>query len=99
MCRACGKPLGSTAERKVGRCPDCPATYDEALFERLREWRRDRAAADSVPAFVVFTDLTLQAIAERRPSDEQQLLAISGVGKRKLEAYGRDVLALLNDSE
>jgi DNA helicase-2/ATP-dependent DNA helicase PcrA len=99
VCRGCGKPLGSTAERKVGRCVDCPATYDEALFERLREWRRERAATDSVPAFVVFTDLTLQAIAERRPSDEQQLLAISGVGKRKLEDYGPDVLALLKGSE
>src|SRR3954454_3443637 len=61
-CRTCGKTLGSTAERKVGRCADCPASYDEALFERLREWRVERAAEEKVPAYVVFTDLTLQAI-------------------------------------
>jgi DNA helicase-2/ATP-dependent DNA helicase PcrA len=93
-CRTCGKPLGSTAERKVGRCADCPATYDEQLFEALREWRVARAQSDQVPAYVVFTDLTLQAIAEVRPADPPALLRISGVGPAKIEKYGDDVLAL-----
>src|SRR3546814_8107415 len=48
MCGTCGKPLSSAAERKVGRCGDCPATYDEALFERLRQWRKERASDDGV---------------------------------------------------
>ena len=58
------------AEKKRGRCDDCPASYDEELFERLRAWRKERADEESVPAFVVFTDATLQLIAEqqaRRP--------------------------------
>ncbi len=38
-CRGCGGPLDTPAEKKLGRCGDCPATYDEELFERLREWR------------------------------------------------------------
>ncbi len=42
-CRECGKPLASGAEKKRGRCTDCPASYDEELFERLREWRKERA--------------------------------------------------------
>ncbi|HET8719082.1 MAG TPA: ATP-dependent DNA helicase UvrD2 [Nocardioidaceae bacterium] len=94
-CRVCGQPLGSTRERKVGRCDACPATYDEELFERLRSWRAGRAEEQKVPAYVVFTDLTLQAIAEARPTDGRALLAISGVGPGKLDKYGDDVLALV----
>ena len=94
-CRECGRPLGTTAERKVGRCEDCPASYDEELFERLRAWRVERAAQEKVPAFVVFTDLTLQAIAETKPADARALLRINGIGQSKLTKYGEDVLALV----
>ena len=94
-CRVCGSALGSVAERKVGRCSDCPSSYDEALFEQLREWRSETAKAESVPAYVVFTDLTLQAIAEVRPTTTEQLLTISGIGRTKQEKYGDAVLDLL----
>ncbi|HET8960404.1 ATP-dependent DNA helicase UvrD2, partial [Nocardioides sp.] len=94
-CRECGKPLVGRA-RKTGRCEDCPASYDEELFERLREWRKARAAEESVPAFVVFTDATLQLIAEHKPRTQQALLAVNGIGRSKLERYGDDVLALLD---
>ncbi|MDN5797240.1 MAG: ATP-dependent DNA helicase UvrD2 [Intrasporangium sp.] len=95
QCRSCGAQLGTAAERKTGRCADCPPTYDEATFDRLREWRLAVARAASVPAYVVFTDATLTAIAEREPGTEAELSAISGVGARKLAAYGADVLALV----
>jgi DNA helicase-2/ATP-dependent DNA helicase PcrA len=98
-CRECGRPLASTAERKVGRCEDCPASYDEALFERLRAWRVERAGQEKVPAYVVFTDLTLQAIAEVKPGDETGLLRINGIGSSKLTKYGDDVLALVAGEE
>ncbi|MCW2843992.1 MAG: ATP-dependent helicase, Rep family [Nocardioides sp.] len=94
-CRECGKPLATGAEKKRGRCADCPASYDEELFERLREWRRERAGEESVPAFVVFTDATLQLIAEHRPSTPEALLRISGIGRSKLDRYGEDVLSLV----
>jgi DNA helicase-2/ATP-dependent DNA helicase PcrA len=94
-CRECGRPLATTAERKVGRCEDCPASYDEELFERLRQWRVTRASEEQVPAYVVFTDLTLQAIAEVKPADPSGLLRISGIGQSKLTKYGDDVLALV----
>ena len=94
-CRECGKQLSTGAEKKTGRCADCPASYDEALFERLRAWRLERAGDDKVPAFVVFTDATLQLIAEHRPDSEVALLRISGVGKSKLERYGEAVLELV----
>ncbi|MEO5709850.1 MAG: ATP-dependent DNA helicase UvrD2 [Nocardioidaceae bacterium] len=94
-CRECGTPLGTTAERKVGRCEDCPASYDEELFERLRAWRVERAGQEKVPAYVVFTDLTLQAIAEVKPANPQSLLRINGIGQSKLTKYGDDVLTLV----
>jgi DNA helicase II / ATP-dependent DNA helicase PcrA len=95
-CRECGKPLATGAEKKRGRCADCPASYDEALFERLREWRKGRAGDESVPAFVVFTDATLQLIAEHKPATPEALLRISGIGRSKVEKYGEDVLELVN---
>lgn len=96
MCKTCGRPLGTAGEKSRGRHEDCPAPYDEKLFERLREWRRE--AAGNKPAFTVFTDATLEAIAEARPASPADLLRISGVGRAKLEAYSEDVLALIAES-
>jgi DNA helicase-2/ATP-dependent DNA helicase PcrA len=96
-CRVCQRPLSSTVERKLGRCAGCPSTLDEALFDRLRAWRLERARAGSMPAFVVFTDATLTAIAEIRPATVEALAAISGIGPRKIEDYGDEVLALVAD--
>ena len=94
-CRECGRALVSGPEKKTGRCGDCPASYDEELFERLRAWRLERAGDDKVPAFVVFTDATLQLIAEHRPDSETALLRINGIGQAKLERYGEAVLAVV----
>ena len=94
-CRVCGADLATAAQRKTGRCSECPPEYDEAVFERLRSWRLAVARAGGVPAFVVFTDATLTAIAERMPADNAALATISGVGARKIDQYGADVLAIL----
>ena len=99
VCRVCGTPLESAAERKLRRCQDCPPSYDEATFERLRTWRSQAASAAKVPAYVVFTDATLTAIAERSPSDRAGLSAIPGVGVRKLEQYADAVLAVLGGAD
>jgi DNA helicase II / ATP-dependent DNA helicase PcrA len=53
------------------------------------------AAAQKVPAYVVFTDATLTALAERKPSRTDQLIEIAGIGPRKLGLYGEAVLALV----
>ena len=98
-CRGCGQGLVTAATRKVGRCQDCPPTYDEATFEALRLWRLAVAGAAKVPAYVVFTEATLTAIAERTPATAAQLATISGVGARKLERYGDDVLAILGGAD
>ncbi len=86
---------GHGRERTIGRCSACPPTMDERLFEALREWRLEQARAADVPAFVVFTDATLTAIAEQVPADVGALARINGVGPAKLERYGADVLDLI----
>jgi DNA helicase-2/ATP-dependent DNA helicase PcrA len=98
-CRVCGNTLTDAAERKLGRCLDCPSSYDEALLERLRDWRRESAQEQKVPAYVIFTDATLQAIAEQEPTSLTQLSAVSGVGAVKLDRYGDAVLALVSGAE
>jgi DNA helicase-2/ATP-dependent DNA helicase PcrA len=64
-------------------------------FEPLRAWRRARAQSDSVPAFVVFSNRTLEAIASRRPGSLEELAQVPGVGEHKLERYGEEVLGVL----
>jgi DNA helicase II / ATP-dependent DNA helicase PcrA len=71
------------------------APVDEPLFAALKAWRRERAQADGVPAYVVFHDRTLQEIARRRPGSLAALSAVSGVGPAKLERYGDELLATL----
>jgi DNA helicase-2/ATP-dependent DNA helicase PcrA len=93
-CRVCGRPITDARERKLGRCFGCPSSYDEALFEALRQWRKERAVAENVPAYCVFTDATLTALAEMRPSDKAGLVAVPGIGQAKVEKYGVEVLAL-----
>jgi len=94
-CRVCGGPLLGAAAVKLGRCESCPADLDEDLLARLREWRAKRARALKVPAYVVFTDATLMAIAEQRPADSAGLVAIAGIGASKLDKFGSEVLSLL----
>ncbi|SDH37484.1 ATP-dependent DNA helicase, Rep family [Arthrobacter subterraneus] len=94
-CRTCGKVLGTGAERKIGRCGDCPANYSEETFEALRNWRLQAARETEVPAFVVFTDATLVAIAEARPDSLEKLAQLAGVGPAKLDRYGESVLNVL----
>lgn len=95
VCTNCGSFLTSAKERKLKRCASCPAAYDEALFDSLRNWRSEIARSNSVPAFVIFTDATLMSIAEHQPDSLQGLSKIAGVGRSKLERYGEAVLAVL----
>lgn len=94
-CSVCRQPLMAAADRKLGRHRDCEVSYDETLLAALKDWRRDEAAAAKVPAYVVFTDATLQAIAESVPVTPAGLIRIPGVGAVKLERYGASCLAVI----
>ncbi|RMI32057.1 ATP-dependent DNA helicase UvrD2 [Streptomyces triticirhizae] len=93
-CRVCGRTLTEATELKLRRCADCPSAMDEELYERMREWRLARAQELGRPAYAVFTDATLMAIAEQPPGDERELSRISGVGPHKLRQFGDELLAL-----
>jgi len=68
---------------------------DLELREYLREWRRATAKEQSVPAFVILHDTTLEEICRRRPSSMADLLGITGIGERKAEVYGKGILTAL----
>ncbi|WP_329413396.1 ATP-dependent DNA helicase UvrD2 [Streptomyces sp. NBC_00704] len=93
-CRVCGRTLTDAGEMKLMRCEDCPSDMDEGLYERLRDWRAVQARRSGQPAYCVFTDKTLMAIAEAVPDEEGELARIPGVGVRKFNRYGADVLAI-----
>ena len=93
-CSVCGRALRDATERKLGHCETCPVQRDEILYSRLKEWRTAAARERSIPAYVVFTDVTLQVIAERQPRSEAELVALPGVGRVKLDRYGAEVLDL-----
>jgi len=90
-----------TARRKTRREPRFAGrdARNDALFERLRNWRADTARERNVPAYVIFHDATLMEIAQARPGSIDELAGISGVGDRKLEAYGEQILALVGEEE
>lgn len=69
--------------------------YDHKLFELLRGLRKEKAEEANLPPFVIFGDTSLQAMAYQLPLDEASFLAITGVGARKLEQYGKDFLKLI----
>ena len=77
--------------------PAAPPSDEENLFVALKSVRRRIADARKMPAYIVFNDATLIAMAERRPKTPDEMLAISGVGPRKLAAYGEAFLALLRE--
>jgi DNA helicase-2/ATP-dependent DNA helicase PcrA len=96
-CRVCNNALTTPAAVMLRRCESCAADIDDELLLQLKDWRLRTAKELNVPAFVVFTDNTLIAIAELLPLDDAQLVAIPGIGARKLEQYGPDILRLVAD--
>ncbi|KAB0579909.1 DNA helicase RecQ [Ideonella dechloratans] len=76
------------------------ATLDaegQARFAALKAWRAEVAREHNLPAYIVFTDATLRQMAEQAPTSLTELGQVSGVGAKKLEAYGRQILRVLDE--
>ena len=76
------------------------ATLDaegQARFAALKAWRAEVAREHNLPAYIVFTDATLRQMAEQAPGSLAELGQVSGVGAKKLEAYGRQILRVLEE--
>ncbi|MGV2984839.1 DNA helicase RecQ [Microbacterium sp. AGC85] len=81
--------------RKTSAASDAVAEGDRSLFEALRVWRAETAREIGKPAYIVFGDATLRALAELRPASMGDLDGITGIGEKKREAYGDAVLAVV----
>lgn len=75
------------------------ATYDEALFERLRAWRAEQARAQRMAPYMVAHDAALQELAQRRPTSVVALSAVKGFGPMKIEKYGTTLIALIAEHD
>jgi ATP-dependent DNA helicase RecQ len=87
---------GSTRGSRGGSGAADLDSADVPLFETLRQWRAGIAKAQGVPAYVVFGDVTLRGIASSRPGSMGELAGISGVGQKKLDTYGQQVLDVVS---
>lgn len=67
------------------------------LFEALKQWRREAAAAEGVPPFMIFFDATLRDIANARPATADDLLAVKGIGMAKAQKYGEQITAIISE--
>lgn len=68
---------------------------DDALYNDLRNWRRERAIQDEVPPYVVASDASLRELVEHRPLDLSSLLEVPGFGQKRVEKYGDEIVALI----
>jgi ATP-dependent DNA helicase RecQ len=82
---------------KAGQTP-VTSTQDDALFSRLRQWRKSHAEAQGVPPYVILHDKTLWAITEIKPRDLAALADISGMGERKLARYGQELIRAVSSA-
>jgi ATP-dependent DNA helicase RecQ len=90
-----GKPRRTPKDK----APPLPLPLDAEALERfaaLKAWRAEVARQHNLPAFVVFHDATLAQMAREQPSQLDALDRISGVGAKKLQAYGEEILRVLN---
>ncbi len=73
------------------------STEEQAIFDKLRWWRVETARKHNVPAYVIFHDATMREIAKARPSSLDDLRGVTGVGEKKLETYGAEIIALIQE--
>ena len=85
-----GRRIARSRISREGLSPE-----DQPLFEKLRAWRAETARSHGVPAYVIFHDATLAEIARVRPASLEALRGVGGVGERKLETYGADIVGLV----
>ncbi len=88
-------PAARQRSAPVGPGPEVP--FDDPLFQRLREWRRDRASRDGIPAYTLFTDRSARELTVQRPADRAALADVWGFGDARIASIGDELLELLRD--
>ncbi|MFX3635262.1 MAG: DNA helicase RecQ [Candidatus Pristimantibacillus sp.] len=85
--------LRTTVKRKAS----AGGTASSPLFEALKLWRKEAAAREKIPPFMLFFDATLKELADTKPLSEEQLLLTKGIGAAKANKYGAEVLAIIQE--
>ena len=85
--------------RAPSRADDPYVAPDHPLFQALRQWRSERARADGVPAYTVFSDRTLRELVNARPRNVHALLNVWGLGESRVERFGADLVRVIRDFE
>lgn len=96
----CVKPSGRKQKRgaAAARRPASVGPSDSALFDKLRQWRFKKAKRKRVPAYMIFNDGTLEELSRIKPQTQAQLLTIKGIGPRKAQKLGKEVLSIIGDN-
>jgi len=92
---AVGRPAGRGSGANLGSPTGPGRNADPAVWDALTTWRSATAQASGVPAYLIFHDATLAAVAEARPTTQAELMALPGLGPVKAQRYGDTLLALL----
>ena len=96
--RGSGGRTGRTTRARGASPKDAPAGLDgagQARFDALKSWRTEVAREHGLPPYIVFSNATLAEMARAAPDSLAALGEVSGVGAKKLEAYGREILRVL----
>ncbi len=88
-------PAGAPAASRRKPAPEPVGEADPDLLKALAGWRREQSRAEELPAFMILSNRTLTAIAAQRPQDEDQLLAVRGVGPATAERFGAAILRIV----
>jgi ATP-dependent DNA helicase RecQ len=98
-CDVCAAELEwmSAEERRAARIARASAHPDSALLQHMKEWRRRFARERGVPAFMILNDASLADLCRKEPSDLSELLEVIGIGERKAESFGHEILSALHD--
>ncbi len=83
------------AAKPKGYAESALSPVEQAIFEKLRWWRVETARKHNVPAYVIFHDATMREIAKAQPASLDDLRSISGVGEKKLDTYGEEIISLI----
>ncbi len=83
------------ARKAAAAATKAEASYDGAVFEALREWRRDLAATMGIPAYLIYPDVTLKELSRQKPQTMAALLEVRGIGPAKARQFGAETLAII----
>ena len=70
---------------------------DKELYNIFKSWRRDKAIKEDIKPYIIFSDSTLIEMVNRLPKNREELLNIKGIGEKKLDKYGDEIITLINE--